>query len=412
MFKSSDNSKELITCLDIGSTKISMVVAKANSDQSLEIIASEHIPNSGLVKGTVVDIEATTTAISDCIKGLEEKCGTSITPAWVGISGEYIKSYDSKTTGLVHNSEIKEHDVDRLIKEARVVSAPQEKYQVIHVVPKSFMVDEQSGITNPISMYGHKIEMDAHIIASRNTATKNILKCCSKAGLKVESLVLSQLASGVSVLGEDEKRLGVALVDVGGGTSKILIYVKGMLVYTHVIPIGGVNITNDIAVGLRTPQKSAEKLKCQHGCAMPNLVVEEENVEIEGIGGRQPKVVSNTSLSEIIEPRAEEILGLINNAIKKSGFIQNLGSGVVLTGGCSSLEGFVEMAEFLFDMPVRKGVPTYIEGMSEENRLTSFATGIGLIMHGHKNKIKNTIFLGNKMVNAWKRIKNFVSTVG
>ena len=411
--RGNDSISELIVGLDIGSTKVSMIAANAtysSEGSHLEVLASESVPKSGLLKGTIVDIDATVCAISDCVRSLEEKCGVSIRSALVGISGDHVRSYDSKTTVLIHDSEIDKTDIDRLKKEAEVVSVP-DKYDVIHVIPKNFSVDEEEGIINPKGMYGNKLEMNAHVVASRSTAIKNIIKCCNKANLKVSSLVLSGLASGISVLGEDEKQLGVALVDVGGGSCKIVIYHRGMLVQTAFIPVGGIDLTNDIAVGLRVTQKQAEDLKCKFGFGMPSLINNEKNVELQDQERNKSDSVSNLTLSKIIEPRAEEILSLINNSLKESGFIDNLGSGVVLTGGLSDLNGFTEMMEFLSNMKVRKGIPCYIEGMNDELRKPGYATGMGLVMHGFKTKNRRRgFFMHDTMISAWRKIKNLVST--
>ena len=411
--RGSESTRELIAGLDIASTKVSMVVADAlysGDEQRLEVLASKSVPNSGLIKGTIISINETVEAISSCVRGIEEECGAKISSALIGISGDYIRSFDSKTTTLIHDSEIDGADIERLKKEARVISVPG-RYDVIHVVPKSFTVDEEEGVINPEGMYGSKLEMSAHIITSRNTAIKNVAKCCNKANLQVESLVLSGLASSISVLGEDERQLGVALVDIGGGTSKILIYVKGMLVHTAVLPVGGINLTNDVAVGLRVNQKYAEEVKCSYGYAMPSLITDTEEIEIQDSNMRKPKTISNIQLSEIIEPRAEEILSLINRALNESGFINNLGSGVVLTGGSSNLNGLGEMMEFLYNMKVRVGIPCYVDGMDDELRKPEFATGMGLVMYGFKNKKKHKkFFLHHKMSGAWKKIKGLITT--
>ena len=273
---------DIIAGLDIASTKVCMVVCSvtdSNQTSHLEILASHSVPNTGLLRGTVVDINSCVNAIKNCIQGIYEKCGVNVTKALVSVSGDYIRSHDSKTSILVHDSEIDNNDIDRLMKEAKVINVP-EKHEVIHVIPKNFTVDEEDGIVNPEGMYGNKLEMEAHIITSRSTAIKNIIRCLVRANLKVNELVLTGLASSISVLNEDEKQLGVALVDIGGGTSKILIYIRGMLAYTSVIPIGGINITNDIAVGLRINQKDAGELKCKYGFAMPSAIIDQEEIEI------------------------------------------------------------------------------------------------------------------------------------
>lgn len=413
LMRSNDSTQELIAGLDIASTKVSMVVASASysgEDQKLEILASRSVPNTGLVKGTITSINETVEAISTCLSGMKEECGTNISSALIGISGDYIRSFDSKTTTLIHDSEIDWADIGRLKKEAKVISVPG-RYDVIHVIPKSFTVDEEEGIINPEGMYGSKLEMSAHIITSRNTAIKNVVKCCHKANLQVESLVLSGLASSISVLGEDEKQLGVALVDIGGGTAKILIYVRGMLVHTAVVPIGGINLTNDVAVALRVSQKYAEELKCNYGQAMPSLITDTEEIEIKDSDMKKSKAISNIQLSEIIEPRAEEILSLISRALNESGFINNLGSGVVLTGGTSNLTGLGEMMEFLYNMKVRVGIPCYVNGVDDELRKPEFATGVGLVMYGFKNRKKHKkFFLHHKVSGAWKKIKGLITT--
>ena len=409
----SENSK-LITGLDIGSSNIKIVVMRAafsNGENQKEIVVKNSVPNNGLSKGSISDISKTTEAIGRCLKEIEKKCGTSIPNALVSISGEHIRSFDSKTSVLVHNSEVDQSDIGRLKKEAKVISVP-DKYKVLHVVPKDFAIDDEDGIVNPEGMYANKVEMNAHIITAKNTAIKNTLKCCALSNIKVDSFCLSQLASSTSVLGEDEKQLGVALVDIGGETSKILIYVKGVLVYTSMIPLGGVNVTNDIAVGLRIGKDYAEELKVKFGVSMPSMINSEQNIEVrDKSSDRKPHTISNTFLSGIIEPRAEEILSLIDDKLKSSGFINNLGSGIVITGGTSNLFGLTEMMEFMYNMKVRKGIPNFVRGMDQDLRNPKYATSVGLVLEGFRNfQKKPKLLFKNSFSKITKRLKGLVST--
>ena len=404
--KRMDEKANIIASLDIGSTKISVVIGK-DTGNGIDVIGVGSAPSHGLRKGVVVNIDSTTNSIIKAVEEAELMAGTEIQTIWVGVAGSHIKSFDSKGMVAVKAKEVQSSDVQRVIEAAQSVAVPTDR-DVIHVIPREYKIDDQDGINDPVGMSGVRLEASVHIVTAGRTALQNILKCTQKAGLKVEGLVLEQLASSLAVLSEDEKNLGVALVDIGGGTSDIIIFVQGGVSYTSVLPLGGAHVSNDVAVGLRTPHTSAELLKCQYGCAMASLVSEDEMIEVPGVGGRDNRTVLRQYLCEVIEPRAEEMLTYINNEIQKSGFADYLGSGIVITGGGSQLDGLVEMGEFLFDMPVRKGVPYQVGGLKDAVLSPTFATGIGILVYGMQERAKSgRTHLGNANFTGWiEKIKS------
>lgn len=389
--KRNDREDTIVAGLDIGSTKISVVIGQPR-EGGIDVIGVGTAPSHGLRKGVVVNIDSTTDSIRKAVEEAELMAGTKIESIWVGVAGAHIRSFDSKGMVAIKNKEVQESDVQRVIEAAQAVAVPADR-DVIHVIPRDFKIDDQEGISDPIGMSGIRLEASVHIVTGGHTAIQNIIKCTNKAGLKIKGLALEQLASALAVLSQDEKDLGVALVDIGGGTSDVIIYINGGVVYTSVLPLGGVHVTNDVAVGLRTPHSSAENLKCEYGCAMSSLVDSSESIEVEGVGGRQSRTVMRQYLCEVIEPRAEEILNFINTEIHKSGLTDFLGSGVVLTGGGSQLDGLIEMGEFLLDMPVRKAVPNQIGGLRDAVQTPAFSTSIGLLLYGqtHMKKSKTTV---------------------
>lgn len=380
--------QEFLVGLDIGTTKICAVVGQI-TETGIDIIGLGTRPSTGLRKGAVINIESTVEGIQRAIEEAELMSGVQISSAFIGVAGNHVRSFNSSGFVSVKNKEIDQDDVERVIDAARAIAIPADR-QVIHLIPQDFIIDGQDGIKEPIGMNGVRLEGKFHIVTANSSSTQNLMKCSNRAGLNVSELVLEPIASAEAVLSEDEKELGVALVDIGGGTSDICIFVGGALVHTGVINIGGNHITNDIAVGLRTPQVEAEKLKIRHGGCMKELIAPEETIEVPGVGGRQPRIVARRLLAEIIEPRTEEIFQLIKAEIEKTGYTNVIGSGVVLTGGCSLLEGMPELAEMVFEMPVKRGYPGGMGGMRDIVNSPRFATGVGLLKYAaNKMAAKN-----------------------
>jgi cell division protein FtsA len=371
--------------LDIGSSKVAVTIGTL-SDSKIEIIGVGQSPNYGIRQGVVVNIEATAEAIRKAREEAELMSGFRLDEVWMSVSGSHIKSFDSKGMVAVRDKrEITPQDVERVIDAAKAVAVPVDR-RVLHVIPREFKVDGQDGILDPIGMSGIRLEANVHIVTGSQTAISNNLKCLDKAGLKTVGLVLDPLAASMAVLSEDEKSLGVCVADIGAGACNLVYFVNGSVAYTSILPLGGQHFTHDIAIGLRTPQVAAEELKKQFGCAMASLISTDEMIEVEGVGGRKARTVLRKDLAEVIEPRAEEVLQLISHDIKMSGLMPLLGSGVVLTGGASQLAGFIEMGEFILDLPVRKGAPIHVSGLSEVVKSASFSTAVGLLQFGLAQK--------------------------
>ncbi|MGZ3710280.1 MAG: cell division protein FtsA [Bdellovibrionota bacterium] len=380
--------QEFIVGLDIGTTKICAIVGQV-TETGIDIIGLGTRPSTGLRKGAVINIESTVEGIQRAIEEAELMSGCQISSAYIGVAGNHVRSFNSSGVVSVKNREIDKDDVERVIDAAKAIAIPADR-QVIHLIPQDFIIDGQDGIKEPIGMNGVRLEGKIHIVTANSSSTQNLVKCSNRAGLSVSELVLEPIASAEAVLSDDEKELGVALVDIGGGTSDICIFVGGALVHTGVINIGGNHITNDIAVGLRTPQVEAEKLKVRHGGCMKELIAPEETIEVPGVGGRQPRIVARRLLAEIIEPRTEEIFQLIKAEIEKTGYTDLIGSGVVITGGCSLLEGMPELAELVFEMPVKRGYPSGMGGMRDIVNSPKYATGVGLLKYAaNKMAAKN-----------------------
>jgi cell division protein FtsA len=382
----------IIAGLDIGSTKVSLVIgtiaqkenAAGHVEHAVDIVGLGSAPNTGIRQGVVVNVEATIEAIAKAREEAELMSGYSIDDVYVAIGGTHVKSFDSRGMIAIRNKEVKTDEIARVIEAAKAVAVPADR-EVLHVLPREFKIDDQNGIFDPIGMSGVRLEANVHIITAGQTALQNIIKCTEKAGLRVRGLVLQQLASALSVLSEDEKKLGAPVVDIGGGTSDIVIYAAGSVAYTATVPVGGQHFTQDIAMGLRTPQTSAEAVKRKYGCAIADLVDDNETIEVEGVGGRKPRALLRKDLCEVIEPRAEETMGLIWQEIRKSGLDNQIGSGLVLTGGACQLEGLLEMGEFIADIPVRKGLPERIGGLTDIVKMPECATAVGLLIYGLEN---------------------------
>lgn len=381
----SKNKNPVIAGLDIGSTKVSFVIGTIAGDGQLDVSGVGTSPNTGIRQGVVVNIEATTEAIRKAKEEAELMSGYQAEEVWVAVSGTHIKSFDSKGMVAIKNKEVTLQDIERVIEAAKAVAVPADR-QVLHVLPREFKVDGQDGITDPIGMSGIRLEANVHIVTGGQTAISNTLKCIEKAGLRTAGLVLDSLAAAMSVLSEDEKNLGVCVADMGGGTCNLLYFVNGSVASSSVIPVGGNHFTHDVAVGLRTPQVAAEVLKKRHGCAMASMVSDNESIEVDGVGGRKSRQIPRKDLADVLEARAEEVLSLVSNDIRLSGLLALLGSGLVLTGGASQLPGLVEMGEFIFEIPVRRGVPQSVGGLKEVVKSADFATSVGLLKYGFEQR--------------------------
>lgn len=374
----------LVVGLDIGTTKICALVAEAQQDK-IEIIGVGLAPSKGLRKGVVINIEATVQSIRKAVDEAEEMAGCKVQSVFAGIAGSHIRGFNSQGVVALKDKEVSKEDVERVIAAAKSIAIPIDR-EVIHVLPQSFVIDEQDGIKEPLGMSGVRLEANVHIVTGAITSAQNIVRCAQKCGLEVEDIVLEQLASANAVLSEDEKELGVALVDIGGGTTDIAVFSKGSIQHTSVIPIGGQHLTNDIAVGLRTPQENAEEIKKKFGTATAVLIGKDEVIEVPSIGGRPDRILRRQILSDILEPRVQEIFELVAAAIDRGQLREHLASGVVLTGGSAMLPGVVEAAEEILGLPVRKGLPRHVGGLHHLVSHPSFATAVGLVLYGSREQ--------------------------
>ena len=390
------NSKRenLIVGLDIGTTKICAIVG-AMTDEGLDIVGIGTSPSRGLRKGVVINIESTVNAIRKAIQEAELMAGCEIKSVFAGIAGGHIKGINSQGVIAIKNREVTTEDVRRVIDAAKAMAIPMDR-EVIHILPQEFIIDDQDGIKEPLGMSGVRLEAKVHIVTGAVASAQNIIKSCNRAGVDVGDIVLEQLASSEAVLTPDEKDLGVALVDVGGGTTDIAIFVDGAIKHTSVLSLGGNHLTNDIAVGLRTPTAEAEKIKQVSGCCLASMVGKDETIEVPSVGGREPRILSRQLLAEILEPRVEEIFTLVNREIVKSGFEDLIASGVVLTGGSAILPGMPELAEQIFDLPVRRGKPTGIGGLIDVVNSPIYATGVGLVKYGSRNMQTRNFVIGQE----------------
>lgn len=373
----------IIVGLDIGTTKICAIVGEKTKD-GVEIIGIGTHPSKGLRKGVVVNIESTVESIRKAVEEAELMAGCEISRVYAGISGGHIRTFNSHGVIAVKDKEISRADIDRAIETAQAISIPPDR-EVIHVIPQEYIIDDQGGIQEPLGMNGIRLEVKVHVVTAAVTSAQNIVKCANKAGLDVADIALQQVASSEAVLGQDERDLGVAMIDIGGGTTDIAVFQGGTIKYTTVISLGGNQITGDIAVGLRTPASEAEKIKKRFGCAVASMVGGGETVEVHSVAGHKPRTVSRRILGEIIEPRVEEIFELIKREIIKSGYDGLISSGIVLTGGSASMEGMVELAEQVFNLPVRRGVPSNIIGLVDVVKDPMYSTAVGLLRYGAKH---------------------------
>lgn len=374
-------TKNLVVALDIGTSKVAALVAELRADGTLEILGMGSHESKGLKKGVVVNIEATVHAVQRALEEAELMADCKITSAFTGIAGSHIKSFNSTGMVAIKDREVGPLDVERAIETAKAVNIPTDQ-QILHVLRQEFIIDGQEDVREPIGMSGVRLEVKVHIVTGAVSAAQNIVKCVRRCGLEVNDLILQPLASSRAVLSEDEKDLGVCLVDIGGGTSDIAVFTHGAIRHTAVIPIAGDQITNDIAMALRTPTADAEAIKVRQGVALRQLADPNEMIEVPGIGDRGPRAMSRQTLAEVIEPRVEELFSLVQQVLRESGFEELLSSGVVLTGGSAVMQGMVELGEEIFHMPVRVGVPKYSGGLADVVRSPRYATAVGLLLEG------------------------------
>jgi cell division protein FtsA len=377
--------RNTIVGLDIGTSKIVAIVGEIKDDNTLEIIGLGSHPSHGLKKGVVVNIDSTVQSIQRAIEEAELMSGIEIHSVYAGIAGSHVQSLNSHGVTAIKDGEVSHADVERVIDAARAVPISADQ-KILHILPQEFVIDNQEGIHDPVGMSGVRLEAKVHMVTGAVSAAQNIIKCVRRCGLEVEDLILEQLASSYSVLADDEKDLGVCLVDIGAGTTDIAVFTGGSIRYTGVIPIAGDQVTNDIAVALRTPTQHADDIKLKYACALTQLANADETIEVPSIGDRPPRRLSRQTLAEVVEPRYEELLLLIQNELRRSGFEELCAGGIVMTGGSSKMEGLIELAEEVFHMPVRLGVPRDVVGLVDQVRNPIHATGVGLLQFGHKRQ--------------------------
>lgn len=398
----------IVTGLDIGTTKVTAVVAE-RTNTGIDIIGMGSHPTEGLRKGVVVNIDSTVESIRKAVEEAEFMSGVEISSVFTGISGSHIKGMNSHGIVAVQGREVEEADVRRAIDAARAISIPLDR-EILHVLPQHYIVDEQEGVKNPVGMAGVRLEAKVHVVTGATASTQNIVKSVNRVGLDIDEIVLEQLATAEAVLSADEKELGVALVDIGGGTTDIAVYREGSIKHTAILPIGGHYLTNDISIGLRTPVTEAEKMKIKFGCANTFMIPQSETIEVPSVGGREARKVSRQILGEIIEPRMEEIFSLVNKEFVKAGCEDRLTAGIVITGGTALLSGIAELAERIFQMPVRKGFPMGVSGLTDIINSPLHATAAGLVVYGSRRVARR----GTRGGGGWwgrssKKIKKWFS---
>ena len=400
-------AEEIIVGLDIGTTKICAVVAEARPDD-VEIIGMGTHPSEGLRKGVVINIEHTVNSIKVAVEEAETMAGCEIGSVYAGIAGGHIKGFNSHGVIALKDKEVTQKDIDRVIEAASAVAIPMDR-EVIHTLVQEFIVDDQDGIMDPLGMSGVRLEAKVHIVTGAVTSAQNIIKCANRAGLDVCDIVLESIASSEAVLNKEERNLGVALLDFGGGTTDMAVFSKGSIKHTSVLALGGDNLTYDIAVGLRTPKGEAERIKMKYGCALCSLIGKDETIEVPAVGDRRPRVLSRQILGEILEPRVEEIFSLIHGDLVRCGYEEKISSGVVITGGSAELPGVPEIAEQIFNAPARLGYPKGISGLVEIVNKPMYATAVGLVLYGARNQRKGKKFrirdgnIFNRVMGTMKR---------
>ena len=401
--------KNLIVGLDVGTSKVVAIVGEVNSDGNIEVIGIGSQPSRGLKKGVVVNIESTVHSIQRAVEEAELMAGCDIHSVYTGIAGSHVRSLNSHGIVAIRDKEVSASDVDRVIDAARAVAIPADQ-KILHILPQEFLIDNQGGIREPIGMSGVRLEAKVHMVTGAESAAQNIVKCVQRCGLEVDDMVLEQLASSYAVLTDDEKELGSCIVDIGGGTTDIAVFLGGAIQHTSVIPIAGDQVTNDIAVSMRTPTQYAEEIKIKYACALSQLANPDETIEVPSVGERPPRRLARQTLAEIVEPRYEELFGLIRDELRRSGFEELIAAGIVITGGSAKMEGAVELAEEVFHMPVRLGSPQYVGGLMDIIRNPIHATGVGLLLYGKESlsrRGKRSTPIGGNLGAVWDRMKSW-----
>jgi len=381
------NEKNLIVGLDIGTSKVVAIVGEVGDDGTIEVVGIGSHPSRGLKKGVVVNIESTVHSIQRAVEEAELMAGCDIHAVYAGIAGSHVRSLNSHGIVAIRDKEVSAGDLERVIDAAGAVAIPADQ-RILHILPQEFLIDNQEGIRDPIGMSGVRLEAKVHMVTGAVSAAQNIVKCVQRCGLEVDDIVLEQLASSYSVLTEDEKELGACIVDIGGGTTDIAVFLDGAIQHTAVIPIAGDQVTNDIAVSMRTPLQYAEEIKIKYACALSQLANPDETIEVPSVGERPPRRLARQTLAEIVEPRFEELFGLVRDELRRSGFEELIAAGVVITGGSAKMEGAVELAEEVFHMPVRLGAPQYVDGLLDVIRNPIHATGVGLLLYGYESMVR------------------------
>ena len=381
------DNKNLIVGLDIGTSKIVAIVSEVTPEGTLNVIGLGTQPSRGLKKGVVVNIEATMASIQRVLEEAELMADCKISEVYTGIAGSHIRGFNSHGMVAIKEKEVTQADIDRVIETAKAIAIPNDQ-QILHVLPQEFIIDGQEDVKEPLGMSGVRLEVKVHIVTGAVSAAENITKCVRRCGLEVRDLILQPLASALAVLSDDEKELGVCLIDIGGGTTDIAVFTGGSIRHTAVIPIAGDQVTNDIAMALRTPTKEAEDLKRSFGCALKQLASASEIIEVPGVGERGPRQLSRQTLAEVIEPRIEELFALVQANLRQSGFEELISSGIVLTGGSSVMKGMVELGEEIFHMPVRVGAPSYMGGLADVIRNPRYSTAVGLLLEGREQFVR------------------------
>jgi len=400
---------QLLIGLDIGTSKIACVVADADADGRLDIIGIGTHPSRGLRKGVVVNIETTVESIRLAVEEAELMAGVEIKSVFTGIAGSHIRGYNSHGVVATKNGEVTAEDVARVIDAARAMNIPADQ-KILHILPQEYIIDNQDGIREPVGMSGVRLEARVHIVTGAVSSAQNIIKCCNRCGLDVADMVLEQVASSEAVLSQDEKDIGVVLIDMGGGTTDIAVFLNGAIQHTAVIPIGGDHLTNDLVVGLRTSAREADQLKKKYGACLVSIVSPDEQVEVPSVGGRPPRPIPRQVMAQILEPRVEELFELVKTELQRSGFKELMAAGLVLTGGCSLLEGTVELGEEIFEMPVRLGRPQNAGGLAEVVGSPIFATGVGLVQYGHRFRRSGPMGKADSphfFARVWQRMRNW-----
>ena len=409
----SAQEKKLIVGLDIGTSKVVAIVGEIDPEGSLEVVGIGSHPSKGMKKGVVVNIESTVQSIQRAVEEAELMAGCQIHSVYVGIAGSHIRSLNSHGIVAIKEQEVYRADLERVIDAARAVAIPADQ-KILHILPQEYIIDSQEGIKEPLGMSGVRLEAKVHLVTCAANAAQNIEKCIRRCGLDVEEIILEQLASNFSVLTDDERELGVCLVDIGGGTTDIAIFVEGSIRHTGVIPIAGDQVTNDIAMALRTPTQHAEEIKIKYACALTQLAGAEDTIKVPSVGERPPRDLSRQSLAEVVEPRYDELFTLVQAELRRSGFEDMVPAGVVLTGGTSKMEGAVELAEEIFHMPVRVGYPQTVRGLNDIVRNPIYATSVGLLQYGLSHRFDDGLSSPGKSAEQaeglWNRIRSWLQS--